>query len=276
MLRYIVLLAVIIGAGAGFYIYSGDVKDKLAGALSDFRDRFNSDKNSSESGEVVGVTIKILSGLDNNPMEGLEVSNGKVEKFTDTSGNVVFYMEVNKTYYISVSSGWSPVPIYNITEPLVIDDETPDGIIYTIVVYPRGSFLPLNVISLDDPRYSSVKGVVRVPENFYGGAWLLNVGTSSYIAEPCITLSGNLDIIKDMKLVRVTGRIPPIDTGGVSLKNALSEECILLKEGMTSEDLTIFRLVINFEGGSGAFDILLKDKKCEECKPEKVSFVKGL
>ena len=270
MLRVLIVLAVIF-FGIGFFFYGGEIKDKIAGKFSEIKEKLGKGNQTEE--KIVSATIKVVSGLDNQPMEGLEVSNGKIKKYTSSDGNVEFQVEVNKTYIFHVSSGWSMTPIYDVDERIVpVDDE---NAIYTITVFPKGSFLPLNVVSLDNPKYNSDKGIVRVPENIYSGAWLLNIGTLSYISKPCITLKGDVDLVKDIWIVKMSGNLPPIDTGGRSVREALIDDCILLKDGMRAEDLTIFKVGIDFERGRGSFSLLLKDLDCEDCEPVKVEFVKG-
>ena len=269
-LRGFVLVAVF--AVAAYVIYSSVIMGGGATLIDRLRAGFEQNvsvqQNQSSSTKVL---VRVVNALDGSPMEGLQVACGDSKKHTDSSGSAVFEVGAGGSCNVEVTSGWSFVPIYPVTQTLQASDA-----VRVIKVYPKGAFLPLNAVSLNDPSLSSAGGRVVVPAGLDMGEWLINVGTSTYIRNPCIRITGDLGIIDRVWLVKISGNLKDIDVGVGDVKTELTTGCYALSDGgMTIDDVTVYKLKIKFTDASGRIALELKDDGCDTCSSASVVFVKS-
>jgi len=266
--------ALVLFALAAYIFYSsfmmggaGTVFDKLRGAVP-FINQNQTANTAAQQPKDTMVMVRVLNALNNKPLEGLEVTCLDTVKYTDSAGKVVFTVGKGKQCTLKIDSGWSLTRIYPKTVTLNAAAQ-----VHTVNVYPKGAFLPLNAVAVTNPELSSSNGVVRIPPGVNDGTWLINVGTSSYVASPCIALTGDTHILERVRIVRISGRMPEIEVEG-DVKTALTSGCYEFGRGITADDTTIYRLYMSFNG-PGTVKLELRDKACESCRVERIEFVKG-
>lgn len=266
------VVIVVLFALAAYVAYSFIVMGGSETLLDRLRGGFEQNVSVQQNQSVgTKVLIRVVNALDGTPMSGLQVACGGSRKHTDASGSVVFEVGAGGSCNVEITSGWSFVPIYPVSQALVASD-----LVRVIKVYPRGAFLPLNAVSLNDPSLSSAGGKVVVPAGLDTGEWLINVGTSTYIRRPCVRITGDIGIIDRVWLVKISGNLKDVDVGVGDVKTELTTGCYALSDsGMTIEDTSVYKLKIRFTDMSGRIALELRDEGCDTCSSASVVFVKS-
>ena len=254
----------------GIYFFAGE-RLNLAEKKESLLSKFTS-KTTQQNSTTVSYALEVVDKQQKKPLEGIliEIEGGK--QFTDNAGKTQFTLLSNKSYMVHIKNGWSFTPIYEENRQTFFGNVPK----LTLEVNRMGSFLPMNFISYEDVQYNERNGSIRIPNTLIKGSWLFSVGTDSYIAQPCLQVEGNSNLVQNVWLSKVSGNLAVPSSIGKGLKEFIGNKCVEIVQGLKVGDTTIFRADVDFNKGStGSLTFSLRDSACGNCKGKDVTLVYG-
>ncbi len=254
----------------GIYFLAGErlnLAEKKEGILSKFASKTN-----LQNSTTINYVLEVVDKQQKKPLEGIQIEIEGGKQFTDSGGKTQFTLLSNKSYLVQIRNGWSFTPIYEENKQLIFGSVPK----LTLEVNRMGSFLPMNFISYEDVQYNERNGSIRIPNTLVKGSWLFAVGTDSYVAQPCLQIEGNSNLVQNVWLSKVSGNLAVPSSVGKGLKEFIGNKCVEITQGLKVGDTTIFRTDFDFNRGStGSLTFSLRDGACGNCRGKDVTFVYG-
>ena len=238
------------------------IEKKMNMSSSELAEKKNVKEKSKET-----VVFVVKSRQTKKPIWGVWVEINGTKRFTSQDGKVAFLLDVPSFVTVKIDNGWNTDTIYPKTETIKVESSG----IKELKVDEVGSFLPLNLISLDSSEYSEKEGIIKIPKEEPSLSWIFAISVKGHIEKPCMKFEGDSNLVKHVWVIKKSGDIE-LD---VRDYKDLFNEPYTFAPYLDENDVLLLKMEIELAEGIGNFKYVIDDLNCKEggAEPRQVEFL---